>query len=82
MSIDTLPIIKGNETCEYWESSEDTGTMIIPMRECWYCKYSDFRKHLNETPTFSLCHFSTNNTPEPNLSSDRRNLCSVKLKNL
>lgn len=50
----TLPIVKEDGSCQYWEHSGEV--CLVSMRECWYCKYSDFRKHGAERKGESVCH--------------------------
>lgn len=50
------PVVKEDDTCLHWESA---GTeSLTPMRECWYCKFSDFRTDIDEHRAFSTCHYS------------------------
>lgn len=49
----SFPVVMENDTCPFWESDEDGS--IIMMQECWYCKYSDFRKYDSERITQSIC---------------------------
>lgn len=48
-----FPVVMENDTCQFWESDGDGG--IITMQECWYCKYSDFRKLDSERIAQSIC---------------------------
>jgi len=58
MQDDTYPVVKEDDTCPNWECTG--GEILAPMRECWYCKYSDFRKDINEHRTHSVCRFPLN----------------------
>ena len=46
-------VVMENDTCPHWEPAGDTN--LIPMRECWYCKFSDFRNETKEHRTYSIC---------------------------
>ena len=48
------PVVNEDDTCPHWERRGDES--ITPMRECWYCKHSDFRKDIIEHKTSSICH--------------------------
>ncbi|MEM1485512.1 hypothetical protein V6615_11625 [Oscillospiraceae bacterium PP1C4] len=50
---DGYPIVTGEYSCPYWEAGTG-GT--FEMQECWYCKFSDFRKFLQITLDKSVCH--------------------------
>ena len=52
------PVVRENDTCPHWKNAGNES--LSPMRECWYCKYSDFRKDLNEHRTFSVCRCPIN----------------------
>ena len=51
-------LVKEDDSCRFWEYSGDAS--LLPMRECWYCKYSDFRKKHGEHKTLSVCHCPQN----------------------
>ncbi len=53
MPDDAYPLVRENDTCPHWECT--AGESLAPMRECWYCKYSDFRKDISEHRTSSVC---------------------------
>jgi hypothetical protein len=59
---DTCPVVKENYSCQHWECAADNS--LTPMRECWYCKYSDFRKDISEHRTDSVCHCPANQSNE------------------
>ncbi len=59
-----FPVVKEDDTCPYWESVRDTN--LIPMRECWYCKFSDFRKETKEHLTYSVCRCPKNRINKTN----------------
>jgi len=71
MTNDTYPVVRENDTCPHWEYIG--GESLAPMRECWYCKYSDFRKDVNKHLTRSVCRCPLNR------SSERRDLSCVKI---
>ena len=52
------PVVRESDTCPHWENAGNES--VSPMRECWYCKYSDFRKDFNEHRNFSVCRCSIN----------------------
>lgn len=58
MENDTFPIIKEDDTCPNWAAQKKPG--LITMRECWYCKFSDFRKQMDEGKTYSTCRCPKN----------------------
>jgi len=47
------PEVREDDTCPHWECTG--GETLVPMRECWYCKYSDFRKDISEHRARSVC---------------------------
>ena len=51
-------VVMEDDTCPHWEAVGDAS--ITPMRECWYCKFSDFRKETNEHLTYSVCRCPKN----------------------
>ncbi len=58
MKYDTCPVVREEDTCPHWECTESES--LAPMRECWYCKYSDFRKDISEHRTQSVCRCPIN----------------------
>ncbi|WP_242943102.1 hypothetical protein [Hydrogenoanaerobacterium saccharovorans] len=50
---DGYPIVTGEYSCPNWEAGAG-GT--FEMRECWYCKYADFRKTTQIVLEKSICH--------------------------
>ncbi len=58
MPDDTYPVVREDETCPHGECAGGEG--LAPMRECWYCKYSDFRKDISEHRTSSVCRCPMN----------------------
>ncbi len=55
---DTYPVVREDDTCSHWECAASDS--LAPMRECWYCKHSDFRKNISEHRTHSVCRFPLN----------------------
>ena len=51
-------VVKENDTCTHWKCRGDES--LSPMRECWYCMFSDFRKDLSEHLTHSVCRWQIN----------------------
>lgn len=51
-----------NDTCPHWEAVGYTS--LTPMRECWYCKFSDFRKETHEHMIYSVCRCPKNRINE------------------
>ncbi len=62
MTADTYPVVREDDTCPHWECTG--GESLAPMRECWHCKYSDFRKDMSEHRTHSVCHYLMNRSDE------------------
>ena len=59
---DTYPVVREDDTCPHWEYAG--GESLAPMRECWYCKFSDFRKNISEHRTHSVCRCPVNRNEE------------------
>jgi hypothetical protein len=57
MSKDSYPVVREDDTCPHWTFTG--GDSLAPMRECWYCKYSDFRKDISEHRAQSVCRRPT-----------------------
>lgn len=62
MPADTYPVVREDDTCPHWECTG--GESLAPMRECWYCKYSDFRKDISEHRIRSVCRCPVNRSDE------------------
>jgi hypothetical protein len=62
MPDDPYPVVREDDTCPHWECV--AGESLAPMRECWYCKYSDFRKDISEHRTRSVCRCPINRSNE------------------
>jgi len=70
-------IVNPTDICPYWE--EDINC-LLPIKECWSCRYSDFRKS-REMIKQSVCRLSENkNQIKPNI--ERRIIPMKKLKEL
>jgi len=54
----TYPVVREDDTCPHWECYGDES--LTPMRECWYCKHSDFRKDIIEHKLSSVCRYPIN----------------------
>ena len=54
-----LLIVKENHCCEHWEP--DYG-VLVPMKECWCCKWSNFRNEIKNSSSecFSVCNYVGN----------------------
>lgn len=50
--------VKEDDTCQHWECV--AGNVLAPMHECWYCKYSDFRKDISNHLAHSVCYCPAN----------------------
>ena len=61
---DAYPVVRENDTCPHWEYTGDKN--LSPMRECWYCKFSDFRKDLSKHLTNSVCRCQINQSDMKN----------------
>jgi hypothetical protein len=62
MQDDIYLVVREDDTCPHWECTG--GESLAPMRECWYCKYSDFRKDISKHRTHSVCRCSINRSHE------------------
>ena len=49
---DGYPIVTGEYACPYWQAGTEG---LCSMRECWYCKFADFRKTSHMTLQKSIC---------------------------
>jgi len=80
MPANTYPVVREDDTCPHWECTG--GESLAPMRECWYCKYSDFRKDMSEHRTHSVCHYLMNRSDEEDEKkhSETDNVKRVTLK--
>ena len=58
----SLPLVQEDDSCQFWEYGGEAS--LLPMRECWYCKYSDFRKQYGEHRAESLCRCPENRIKE------------------
>lgn len=57
---DNFFLIKDCYCCEHFEPQKN---ILVPMKECWYCKWSDFRKDVS-APKESICHYYDDNEQE------------------
>lgn len=54
-----LLIVKENHYCEHWEPDDGA---LVPMKECWCCKWSNFRNEIKNSSSecFSVCNYVGN----------------------
>ncbi len=54
-----LLIVKENHCCEHFEPDD---AALVPMKECWCCKWSNFRSENrnSQSETFSVCNYVGN----------------------
>jgi hypothetical protein len=54
-----LLIVKENHCCEHFEPDDGA---LVPMRECWCCKWSNFRLENKSgvSETISVCNYAGN----------------------
>ena len=54
-----LRIVKEDYYCEHWEPDDGA---LVPMKECWCCKWSNFRldNRNGETENLSVCNYEGN----------------------
>lgn len=50
-------LVSAEDVCPLWEEGKDC---LVPMRECWFCKYSDFRKNTSVLMKQSVCRHPLN----------------------
>lgn len=46
--------VKESGSCPLWEKSELPA--VVVLRECWFCKWSDFRRDFNEHKSVGYCY--------------------------
>lgn len=51
------PIVTEDHSCPHWVAS---GRGLSTVRECWYCKYADFRKSTSVHMSSSICRCMEN----------------------
>lgn len=51
------PLVTEGYSCPHWVGS---GGGLSSIRECWYCKYADFRKRTDLAMTQSVCRCPAN----------------------
>lgn len=54
---DGIPIVTPTYNCDFFVGEENC---LCFVRECWYCKYADFRKCISATMSQSTCHCCAN----------------------
>ena len=54
-----LLIVKENNLCEHFEPDD---SVLVPMRECWCCKWSNFRADggKDSFDGYSVCNYAGN----------------------
>ncbi len=54
-----LKIVREDYCCEHWEPDDGA---LVPMKECWCCKWSNFRTDMksNEVESLSVCNYDGN----------------------
>ena len=52
-------LVRENQCCEHWEPDDGA---LIPMKECWCCKWSNFRSDSKESASesYSVCNYIGN----------------------
>ncbi|MEA5137241.1 MAG: hypothetical protein VB035_14000 [Candidatus Fimivivens sp.] len=50
---DGYPIVTGEHSCPHWAAGSGGA---FEMRECWYCRYADFREPPKISLENSICH--------------------------
>ncbi len=53
-----LLLVSASERCELFEESQIDA--LAPIRECWFCKWSDFRRSTRGFLQESPCHHPKN----------------------
>ena len=56
---DGLKVVREDYCCEHWEPDEG---VLVPMRECWCCKWSNFRNDGKDSSAenLSVCNYEGN----------------------
>ncbi len=54
---DGCPLVTASYACPFWEEGPQCFSLI---RECWYCRYADFRKTNNVVIRQSVCRCPQN----------------------
>ena len=54
-----LRVVREDFCCDHWEPDDGA---LVPMRECWCCKWSNFRTDLknDEVKNLSVCNYEGN----------------------
>ena len=53
-------VVRENHCCEHWEPDDGA---LVPMRECWCCKWSEFKTDGNSnlhSESLGVCCYSGN----------------------
>ena len=59
---DGQPVVGEGDACPYWQPGE--APAITATRECWFCRWSDFRENLETHKSESLCRNPANKKRE------------------
>ncbi len=60
------PIITSTGCCGHFERQNGA---LTSARECWYCKYADFRENTEQQTHYGICRLKRSK-PSPKLSDD------------
>lgn len=52
-----MPIVLPQHCCEHWAAGK---IPMLGIRECWYCRWADFRKTVDVTLAQSVCRCPKN----------------------
>lgn len=52
-----MPIVLAQHCCMHWEAGD---VPMVGTRECWYCRWADFRKSVDMTLEQSVCRCPKN----------------------
>ncbi|MEG2119504.1 MAG: hypothetical protein RRY53_04050 [Pseudoflavonifractor sp.] len=58
---DGRPLVTHTFCCPFWIAQNGDG--LCPIRECWYCKYADFRRSTKTVLEHSPCNHPCNRVP-------------------
>ena len=63
------PIVREDYCCPHWAAG---GGGLSAVRECWYCRYADFRKRTDVTLSQSVCRCPFNRAGGSNVCGNER----------
>lgn len=54
-----MMVVREDHCCDHFEPNDDA---LVPMRECWCCKWSEFRSEKEGGPSdgYSVCNYIGN----------------------